>query len=203
MLSDSVLLKLEIPPFLPWRICQSGMAQTLAAYWYPSGNRIDNQRHSFIDLPDGDRLAITENTPKQFTENTRTILLVHGLTGSHLSGYMIRTARQFLEEGYRVIRMDLRGCGAGRGMAKQIYHAGRSDDPRQILRWLAQYYPKSPVTVIGFSLGANMILKMAGEDGQNRSGNLDSVIAVSPHWIYMPALNAYYNPKTDSSSSIL
>jgi predicted alpha/beta-fold hydrolase len=71
----------------------------------------------------------------------------------------------------------LRGCGPGKKLARYPYHAGRSEDTRSTLLWLAEHFPSAPVTQIGFSLGGNITLKMAGEG--KPTGNLDSVIAVS------------------------
>jgi hypothetical protein len=85
-----------------------------------------------------------------------------------------------VKKGYLVLRLNLRFCGPGRGLAKNSYHAGVSDDTRFVLNWIQRNFPHSPVTQIGFSLGGNVTLKMAGEDGSRPTGNLDSVVAVSP-----------------------
>lgn len=189
-MSEKIVNKLNMPSFRSIPFFSTGKAQTIAAYLYPSHARIPHSRHDFVPLPDGDMIAVTENRPAQWMPDHRTVLLVHGLTGSHQSRYMVRATHLLLREGYQVVRMDLRGCGAGREKAKLTYHAGRSDDPRQVIAWLAKQYPHSPVTVIGFSLGANMILKMAGENGKEKHtgnittqqslNNLDSLIAISP-----------------------
>jgi predicted alpha/beta-fold hydrolase len=78
--------------------------------------------------------------------------------------------------------MNLRGCGAGLNYAKKLYHSGRSQDVQEIIDWITTQYPISPITLIGFSLGANLVLKLAGEVGRKlyAAPTLDSVIAVSP-----------------------
>jgi predicted alpha/beta-fold hydrolase len=76
--------------------------------------------------------------------------------------------------------MDLRACGAGKGLAKRPYHAGRSPDAAAAIRFLAELCPLSPVALIGFSLGGNIALKLAGESGDRPPGNLDRVMAVCP-----------------------
>ena len=120
-----------------------------------------------------------ENHPEKIT-NDRIILLVHGLSGCYQSSYAVRLNRKFVEAGYRVIRMNLRGCGPGWKQAKKPSNAGRSDDLRATLEWLKLNFPSSPVTAIAFSLGANILLKMVGEDGTKPSGLLDRFTAVSP-----------------------
>jgi predicted alpha/beta-fold hydrolase len=77
-----------------------------------------------------------------------------------------------------VFRMNMRGCGPGQGLAKGIYHSGRSEDTRAVLEWIATNFPNSPITQIGISLGGNATLKMAGEYGSNRPTFLQGVAAV-------------------------
>ena len=177
---SDLLLKLNMPSFVPFPLFKTGVQQTIAARYYPYRTHIDNSILHSVTLSDGDKIVLVENTPIHIQPMTRSILLIHGLTGSNQSCYLLRLTRRFVKQGYRVFRMNLRGCGLGAKLAKQIYHSGRSDDPRTVLKYLANLYPHSPVTQIGFSIGANITLKMAGEDGPERSGNCDSIIAVSP-----------------------
>lgn len=158
----------------------SGHAQTLAAYCFPFNPFLSHKTQHILTLADGDKIVLVENRPTHWQPTSRTILLVHGITGSHRSAYLIRITQHLLREGYRVIRMNLRGCGPGMGLAQRLYHSGRSEDTRAVIYWLQQQFPLSPVTQIGFSLGANITLKMAGEDGHQPSGNLDSIMAISP-----------------------
>ena len=59
---------------------------------------------------------------------TRTCVLIHGLAGSHASGYMRRMAAEVADRGVRVFRMDMRGCGAGEELARGTTHCGRWAD---------------------------------------------------------------------------
>ena len=74
----------------------------------------------------------------------------------------------------------MRGCGSGKGLAKQIYHSGRSEDVFAAVKALKEEHPESPLTLIGFSLGGNIVLKMAGELNTLAPSFLKKVIAVSP-----------------------
>jgi hypothetical protein len=93
---------------------------------------------------------------------------------------MQRIAARLNAAGVRTFRKDLRGCGAGAGLARLPYHSGRSDDAAAALRFIAELCPGSPSTIIGFSLGANIVLKLMGELGDSHCGELDSAVAVSP-----------------------
>src|SRR5262249_16724822 len=110
----------------------------------------------------------------------RTALLIHGLVGSHLSPYMQRVAGKLNAHGIRTFRMDLRGCGAGAALARYPYHSGRSDDAAASVRKIAEVCPGSSTTLIGFSLGGNITLKLVGELPDELPPNLDSAVAVSP-----------------------
>ncbi len=176
----SVLDTLGVPQFKPLPWISSGKSQTLMGHYLPFNPFLSDRKQHIITLPDHDKIVLIENTALQRTKSQRIILLVHGLTGSHLSRYLIRITRLLVGKGFLVMRMNLRGCGAGTNLAQNLYHSGRSEDTRAVLNWLKMHFPQSPVTQIGFSLGANITLKMAGEDGTSASSNVDSIIAVSP-----------------------
>jgi predicted alpha/beta-fold hydrolase len=108
------------------------------------------------------------------------VLLLHGLGGCHLSTYMQRCAVKLTDRGYRVFRMDLRGYGAGFPLAKHPVHAGRSEDAAAALDYVIELCPRSPVHLVGFSMGANIVLKLAGELGELAPPSLASVMAIAP-----------------------
>lgn len=177
---ERVLKKLKLNKFYPFPFARSGFLQTIyGSYWPVLKPSKPNCFHHLL-LPDGDILVVAENRPKNWKPGDRIMLLVHGLTGCYESPYMQRMCRRLYKKGYLVLRLNLRFCGPGKGLARNAYHAGVSDDTRYVNHWIAKQFPGSPVTQIGFSLGGNVTLKMAGEDGSKPSGNLDSIVAVSP-----------------------
>jgi predicted alpha/beta-fold hydrolase len=177
---ERVLKKLKLNKFYPFPFARSGYLQTIYGYYWPILKPSKPDRFHHVRLPDGDILVVAENRPRHWQPGSRIMLLVHGLGGSYQSTYMQRMCRRLHKKGYMVLRLNLRHCGPGKGLARKVYHAGVSEDTRSILQWIQRAYPGSPVTQIGFSLGGNVTLKMAGEDGSRPSGNLDSVVAVSP-----------------------
>lgn len=180
MSANKTLKKLGLNEFKPLPLITSGLAQTIAAaYWPTTVDRLSKKYHDIL-LDDGDALRVVENRPAQWSPGDRIVILVHGLAGSHESNYMVRMAQRLYKQNILVIRVNLRGCGVGHGLARFPYHSGRSEDLRFVLRWLQQKFSSSPVTQVGYSLGANITLKLAGEDGTRQTGNLDSVVAISP-----------------------
>jgi predicted alpha/beta-fold hydrolase len=154
--------------------------QTLAGVYLPRHNhpyRADQHR---VPLSEGDQLVLHDDCPAGWRPGNRVALLIHGLAGCHTSGYMERIAYKLSNRGVRAFRMDLRGCGAGQELARLPYHSGRSEDAVAALELLARIAPDSPVTLVGFSLGGNITLKLAGELEDRPCANLDSAMAVCP-----------------------
>lgn len=133
-----------------------------------------------VALPDGDSLALEVSTPPGWSRRDPTVVMLHGLTGSHRSAYMIRLAVKFFDRGWRAVRLNARGCGTGLGLARRPYHAGLSDDVRVALEDLYAEAPNSPTTLAGFSLGGNVALKLAGELGDDARRLLREVITFCP-----------------------
>lgn len=167
------------PVFRALPLLRSPHMQTIVAMMWPQRGEWFSSTHHLIELADGDKLAVVVSTPTDWRPGRRTVVLVHGLCGCHGSPYMVRLAGKLFVRGLRAVRVNHRGCGSGVGLARRPYHSGRSDDVRAVVQWLAREEPRSPITLAGFSLGGNLVLKLAGEDGDAPTPGLDSVIAVS------------------------
>lgn len=133
-----------------------------------------------IPLRDGDKVVIEVSTPDNWKPTDPTVFCVHGLCGSHQSPYQVRLVNRLVPMGIRVIRFNMRCCGSGRGMSRNIYHGGRCDDLFEALKIIKAETPNSDITLIGFSLGGNIVLKLLGDLGSLGSRFLKQVIAVSP-----------------------
>lgn len=168
------------PDFQPLRFLANPHVQTIVGNLLKGPALRWPVREHRVALPDGDQLVLHDSVPDAWQPGARTALLVHGLGGSHRSGYMNRVARQLLARGLRVVRMDLRGCGSGMALARRPYHGGCSDDVRAAARAIAAWSPTSPLVLIGFSLGGNIVLKLAGEAAADPLPNLERVAAISP-----------------------
>jgi predicted alpha/beta-fold hydrolase len=133
-----------------------------------------------VPLPDGDRLIALESVPAGWQSPGPTAILVHGLAGSADASYLVRLALRLDHLGIRVLRVNLRGAGSGFGLARGIYHAGRSDDLRAVVTWLERRVSGSPIALVGFSLGGNLVLKLAVEAAELPVPGLDCVLAANP-----------------------
>ncbi len=93
---------------------------------------------------------------------------------------MLSTAHKAFQAGLNVIRMNLRSCGGTEHLTPTIYHGGLSDDLRVVIDQLIKGEGLSGIVVVGFSLGGNQVLKLAGEYGDHPPPELLGVCAVSP-----------------------
>ena len=123
------------------------------------------ERELEIPLANGDRLLASLHAWERLGYKPLSIL-IHGLTGCSDSTYIRATARNLLEADYPVLRLNLRGAGPTRRLCWESYHAGRSEDLREVLAEVAKQLPEAqalPVLLVGYSLGGNMLLKFLGE----------------------------------------
>jgi predicted alpha/beta-fold hydrolase len=181
--SDPVLrdeMVSSVPAFEPHPLFRSGHLQTIAARYLPGHRvRLPAVPH-LLEAGQGDRLSVWESVPASWTAGRPVAVLVHGLAGCARSPYVVRVAFRLWRLGVCVVRMDLRGAGAGFGLARGFYHAGRTEDLRRVAEWLAARAPGSPIALVGFSLGANLVLKLAAEATDRPVDGLDCVLAANP-----------------------
>jgi|688.fasta_scaffold03110_6 predicted alpha/beta-fold hydrolase len=158
----------------------SAHLQTIATRFLNNGKPAPMQDWN-ARLSDGDILYCKISTPQSWSETTPTIALIHGLGGNHTSGYMIRFGRKLFEQGYRVLYLNLRASCAEISKAYENlrpYNGGNSEDVKEALLQLKNESPKSPLILIGFSLGGNVALKLAGELGDEKSALVDEFYAI-------------------------
>ena len=169
----------EYLDFTPPFGLKSPHLQMVVGTYYPTGSS-PVFTPLLVQLDDGDRLSCEVSTPSSWKPTQKTVVLLHGLAGSTRSPYMVRCTRKFYQAGYQVIGINMRGCGSGKELSSRPYHGGISGDLHQVLKTIKELWPLSPIEMIGFSLGANIALKLAGELGELAKPLIHSTIAVCP-----------------------
>ena len=124
-----------------------------------------------------------------------TLVLLHGLEGSSDSGYMLGTAEKAGIAGFNVVRLNQRNCGGTEGLTPTLYHSGRSGDIRAVLLELIERDRLPKVFAAGFSMGGNLVLKMAGEFGDSVPEALRGFVAVAPCFDLAACVNALGEPR--------
>lgn len=178
MTQPAAIQQNNLEPFSPAPWAPGGDLQTIAGYLLPGSKGLSHTHLHKIPVSFGDTLAACENRMHE-AKAAGVVLLLHGLGGQADSPYMLRVAQKFLDKNWITFLLNHRGAGQGRGLARQLYHAGRSDDLAPVLRLIAENYPEKPVIAIGFSLSGNMLLKLLGEQPETMPQNLCGALAVS------------------------
>ena len=114
----------------------------------------------------------------QSSPSTRpTLLALHGLEGSSRAHYMRGLADKAFARGLNVVLLNQRNCGETEHLSRGLYHSGLSADPATVIRELVEVDRLSAITIVGYSLGGNLALRLAGTAP---SGVLRAVCAISP-----------------------
>ncbi|HEY0796085.1 MAG TPA: alpha/beta fold hydrolase [Acidisarcina sp.] len=109
-----------------------------------------------------------------------TMLLLHGLEGSSNSQYVLGNASRAWAGGWNVVRMNMRSCGGGEEQSPSLYHSGRSSDVGKVVMELVRHLSLPAIALVGYSMGGNMVLKLAGELGEAAPPELRAIVGVSP-----------------------
>jgi hypothetical protein len=109
-----------------------------------------------------------------------TLLLVHGLEGSSDSAYILGCAEKGWTAGFNVVRLNQRNCGGTERLTSTLYHSGRSADFRAAVIELIERDALPEIFAAGFSMGGNLVLKMAGDFGNSAPGQLRGIVAINP-----------------------
>ncbi len=137
-------------------------------------------RRMRLETPDNDFLDI--DFPiipgTQFTPQSPLVLLLHGLEGNARRGYAHETYKNLARYGIRSVGMNYRSCSGEVNRTPRLYHSGATDDVEFVVNWLTQQFPDTTLGAVGFSLGANLLLKYLGEQRSNTP--LQVATAVSP-----------------------
>ena len=165
--------------FIPFPLFKGAHSQTVMGSLL-NWQRDPGSEQMLVRLPDEDQISLEISVPEAWGSTDPTVVMLHGLAGSHYSPHLIRMTNKLLATGIKVVRMNMRGCGSGKGLARHIYHSGRSDDVLHSLRALQEKSPDSPTVLVGFSLGGNIALKLAGELKSSTSEVFKKVIAINP-----------------------
>lgn len=173
-------MEIEFPDFIPHPLFRNSHLQTVLSIYVPTKFKPSSGDTRKIRTKDDDTIVIRENTPANWKAGDRIVILNHGLCGSHSSQYVMRVSSKLIDRGFKTIRIDMRGFGDSQLVSRGHMHAGRSDDVESVLDDTRTRYPGSPITVIGFSLGANITLKLLCEYKDGQPVELDSAVAVSP-----------------------
>ncbi len=170
----------EYPGLTPSFWKKNRHVQTLAAVLLKPRAAGQLPSSSLVPLSDGDRIAIHDDVPDSWLTGNRIAILLHGLCGSHQSNYVQRIAGRLRQRGVRTVRIDMRGFGDSKLISTGHLYAGCSHDLEDVIDYVHQRQPHSKISLIGFSLGGNIVLRTLTDWNDQPHANVDSAIAISP-----------------------
>ncbi len=181
MNKERILAKLAENPFVPHLRVRNGHAQTIISSFLsrrtPRLDDLAKPRH-FDTVPETQ--VVGDCVWQEDKQQRPTLILLHGMEGSIDSGYMQGCAEQAVGAGFNVLRLNQRNCGGTEHLTPTLYHAGLTDDLRKIVAELIERDGLQKIYIMGFSLGGNVILKLAGEYGASAPPQVKGFIGVSP-----------------------
>jgi uncharacterized protein len=195
----------EFPPFHPRRWLTNGHLQTIAGNFLPRQNHLPPPVAELVEVSPARGTQIASRVlcechwqPADARSARPTALLLHGLEGSSESQYVIGNANKFWSAGFNVIRMNMRNCGGTRyetaKLTPTLYHSGLSKDVKRVMDFFLEREHLESISLVGYSMGGNLVLKLAGELGDAAPPQLTSVIGVSPVVDIGPSADALHEP---------
>ncbi|RCV07553.1 hypothetical protein SETIT_1G253800v2 [Setaria italica] len=92
------------------------------------------------------------------------LILLPGLTGGSDDTYVRHMLMRARSKGWRVVVFNSRGCADSPVTTPQFYSASFTGDLRQVIDLVLGRYPQSNVYAVGWSLGANILVRYLGEE---------------------------------------
>ena len=179
--------------FVPRRGLRGGHLQTIANFLLPRRIALPPAERRLIEVEPGVQLLCHCHWQRD-RENVLTVIIVHGLEGSCESQYMLGIAAKGLAAGVNVVRMNQRNCGGTDALSPTLYHSGRSPDVAAVAQNLMNQDRISRFALAGFSMGGNLVLKLAGEWGGEGPPQFRAVVAVCPSMNLAASADALHQP---------
>lgn len=188
--------------FIPRRFLTNGHLQTIAGNYFSRIDGLPAPEAQLVEVSPASANQIASQVlchchwqPTGVRASGPTAIIVHGLEGSSSSQYVIGNANKLWRAGCNVIRMNMRNCGGTEALTPTLYHSGLSSDVLAVMNFFVTQYSLQSISLIGYSMGGNLVLKLAGELGAAAPMVLKSVIGVSPAVDLGPSADAMHLPQ--------
>ena len=174
-------------PFLPRPWLTNPHLQTIFGNFLPRPDHLPPATPELIEVSPATLDQISSEVlchchwqPEPVRAGQMTVILLHGLEGSSKSQYVLGNANKMWRAGLNVVRMNMRNCGGTEALSPTLYHSGLSGDVAAVMNTFTRRFNLERVALVGYSMGGNLVLKLAGELGVNAPRQLRAVVGVSP-----------------------
>lgn len=193
-------------PFVPRRFLRNGHLQTVAGNFLPRRDALPPAVAELVEVSPAAGTQIATQIlckchwqPPVVRAERPTVIIVHGLEGSADSQYVVGNANKFWRAGANIIRMNMRNCGGSNfemaRLTPTLYHSGLSGDVGAVMRHFLSRERLTSIALIGYSMGGNLVLKLAGELGADAPPQLHAVVGVSPAMDLSVSATALHRPE--------
>ncbi|KAF5207062.1 Embryogenesis-associated protein emb8 [Thalictrum thalictroides] len=166
-----VLKSLLNRPYNPYPlVCWNRHVETIFAAFFRSLPGVRFRRECLrtadngtvsLDWVSGDDLELPADSPL--------LILLPGLTGGSNDTYVQHMLGRARKNKWRVVVFNSRGCGNSPVTTPQFYSASFTEDLREVVNHVKIRYPSSNLYAVGWSLGANILVRYMGEESQSCS----------------------------------
>jgi predicted alpha/beta-fold hydrolase len=188
-------------PFTPRRWLTNGHLQTIVGNFLPRTDKLPPAEAVYVVVSPGTDTQIASQVlchchwqPEAVRAERLTVILLHGLEGSSNSQYVVGNANKLFAAGMNVVRMNMRNCGGTERLSPTLYHSGLSGDVRAVMNLFLVRERLERVALVGYSMGGNLVLKLAGELGNEAPPQLRAVVGVSPAVDLGPSADLLHAP---------
>ena len=179
--------------FVPRRGLRGGHVQTLASFLLRRRFALPQAEERLVEVEHGIQVLCHCNWQPD-RKDKLTVIILHGLEGSSESGYAMGIAEKGLAQGLNIIRMNQRNCGGTDNLAPTLYHSGRSADLAAVARHFIEQDRIQRFALVGYSMGGNLVLKLAGEWSSQAPSQLRAVVGVCPAMDLAASADALHHP---------
>jgi len=189
-------------PFIPRFLLSNPHLQTILGNFLPRADHLPAPTEELVEVAPAidDQIAsrvlcLCHWQPAEVRATRPAAIILHGLEGSANSQYVVGNANKLWRAGASVIRMNMRNCGGTEALTPTLYHSGLSADVGAVMRFFAARERLQSIALIGYSMGGNLVLKLAGELGPAAPPQLRAVVGVSPAVDLGPSAHALHRPQ--------
>jgi len=175
-LYNSLKKRVDMSSFKPAIGITNKHLQTVYATLFRKDIKLSYEIEIF-PLQDGDFLECYWHKSNKQDRETPLVILFHGLAGSYQSPYIQGVMQALERAGFDSVLMHFRGCSGHDNKLPRSYHSGDSNDALEFAHALKKRFQNRKLYTVGYSLGANMLLKLLGEEGKNSP--FDKAVAIS------------------------
>jgi predicted alpha/beta-fold hydrolase len=166
--------------FQPHPLLKNGHAMTIVAVYWPRRFALPKAEERLFRVAEDSQLLGHCHWQEGKARDVPVIAVVHGLEGSSESNYVLGIAEKAYQRGFHVVRLNQRNCGGSEKLTPTLYNSGMSADYRAVFEELSEVDGFTQIFFVGYSMGGNLVTKMAGEYGEAVPHALRAVCAICP-----------------------